>query len=109
VVKLPPRFTFDTKISQTVAKLPQGNFTARVITSTLNYSVSPRLTFSNLIQYDNRSRNLGLQSRLRWTLKPGNDLFISFNQGWINDPGSNLRFIAQDTKIATKFQYTFRF
>jgi len=109
VVKLPPRFTFDTKISQTVAKLPQGNFTARVITSTLNYSVSPRLTFSNLIQYDNRSRNLGLQSRLRWTLKPGNDLFISFNQGWINDPGSNLRFIAQDTKIATKLQYTFRF
>ncbi|MDA1068397.1 MAG: DUF5916 domain-containing protein [Verrucomicrobia bacterium] len=108
--KLPPWFTFDAEVSQTAAKLPQGNFTARVITSTLNFSMSPRLTFSNLIQYDNRSRNMGWQSRVQWTLKPGNDLFISFNQGWINDPdSSSLRFIAQDTKIATKFQYTFRF
>jgi len=108
-VKLPPWFTFETDISQTVAKLPEGNFTARVITSTINFSVSPRLTYSNLFQYDNRSRNLGWQSRVRWTLQPGQDLFLSFNQGWINDPDSNFRFIAKDTKIAAKFQYTFRF
>jgi len=107
--KLPPWFTFETDLSQTRAKLPEGNFSARVITSTINFSVSPRLTYSNLFQYDNRSRNLGWQSRIRWTLQPGQDLFLSFNQGWINDPDSNFRFIAQDTKIAGKFQYTFRF
>jgi len=89
--------------------LPEGDFIARVLTSTLNFAISPRLSFSNLIQYDNRSRNLGWQSRMRWTIKPGNDLFISFNQGWINPESGTLRFIAQDTKIATKFQYTFRF
>ena len=107
--KLPPRFTWETEMRQTFAHLPEGDFTARVVTSTIDFALSPRLTFSNLIQYDNRSRNLGWQSRMRWTLKPGNDLFLSFNQGWINDPDSTLRFIAQDTKIATKFQYTFRF
>lgn len=107
--KMPPWLTWETEMRQTNAHLPQGDFIARVITSTLNFAVSPRLTFSNLIQYDNRSRNLGWQSRMRWTLKPGNDIFVSFNQGWMSDPGSTLRFIAQDTKIATKFQYTYRF
>ena len=107
--KLPPRFTFSLRSDQTFAHLPQGDFIARIHTSTINYAVSPRLTFSNLIQYDNRSRNLGWQSRMRWTPKPGNDLFLSFNQGWINEDPGSLRFTAQDTKMSAKFQYTFRF
>ena len=107
--KFPPYFTFGVRSDQTFAQLPEGKFTARIHTSTISYAVSPRLTFSNLFQYDNRSRNLGWQGRMRWTPKPGNDLFVSFNQGWINrDPGS-LRFIAQDTKLSAKLQYTFRF
>jgi hypothetical protein len=107
--KLPPWLTFSASANETIARLPQGKFTARVVTSSINFSVSPKLTFSNLLQYDNRSRNLGWQSRVRWTLRPGNDLFLSFNQGWISDPDSSLRFVAQDSKIAGKFQYTFRF
>ena len=107
--KLPPWFNLSASANQTFASLPQGKFIARIITTSLNFSASPRLTFSNLIQYDNRSRNLGWQSRVRWTLKPGNDLFVSFNQGWINDESSSLRFRAEDTKVVAKFQYTFRF
>ena len=67
------------------------------------------MSFSNLIQYDNRSRNLGWQSRVRWTLRPGNDLFFAFNQGWIQEDGDDLRFRAQDSKVSAKFQYSFRF
>jgi hypothetical protein len=69
----------------------------------------PFLSFSNIAQYDNRSRNLGLQSRVRWTVQPGNDLFFVFGQGWIQDPDREYDFRRQDTKLATKFQYTFRF
>jgi len=65
---------------------------------------------SNLIQYDNRSRNMGWQSRVRWTLRPGNDLFFAFNQGWIQEAdGGTLRFRTQDSKVSAKFQYSFRF
>jgi hypothetical protein len=42
-----------------------------------SYSASPRLSFFNVLQYDNRSRDLGWQSRVRWTLQPGNDLYVS--------------------------------
>ncbi|MGH9163364.1 MAG: DUF5916 domain-containing protein, partial [Vicinamibacteraceae bacterium] len=107
--KLPPRFMIELDTNQTFARLPEGHFTARIFTSRVSYAVSPRLSFSSLVQYDNRSRNLGWQSRIRWTLQPGNDLFIAFNQGWIHEEGDNLRFRPQETKASAKFQYTFRF
>ena len=67
------------------------------------------MTFSNLIQYDNLSRILGWQGRMRWTLQPGNDLFLVFTQGWIQETLGGFRFDAQDSKVSAKFQYTSRF
>jgi hypothetical protein len=107
--KVPPRFTVTVSTNQTFARLPEGHFIARIFTSNISYAATPRLSFSNLIQYDNRSRNMGWQSRVRWTLQPGNDLFFAFNQGWIHEDGDTLRFRAQDRKVSAKFQYSFRF
>ena len=109
--KLPPRFIASVSTNQTFARLPEGNFITRIFTSNIGYTASPRLSFSNLIQYDNRSRNLGWQSRVRWTLKPGNDFFLSFNQGWIQEELENRRmqFRTQDSRVSTKFQYSHRF
>jgi hypothetical protein len=107
--KLPPRFTVGVSTNQTFARLPEGHFIARIFTSNVSYAASPTLSLSNLVQYDNRSRNLGWQSRVRWTLQPGNDLFFAFNQGWIQEDGDNLRFRTEDSKASAKFQYSFRF
>jgi hypothetical protein len=109
--KLPPRFIASVSTNQTFARLPEGNFITRIFTSNIGFTASPRLSFSNLIQYDNRSRNLGWQSRVRWTLQPGNDFFFSFNQGWIQDELENRRmqFRVQDSRVSTKFQYSHRF
>ena len=107
--KLPPRFTVSASTNQTFARLPEGNFIARIFTSSVGYAASPTLSLSNLVQYDNRSRNLGWQSRVRWTLQPGSDLFFAFNQGWIQEPGEDLRFRTEDSKLSAKFQYSFRF
>jgi len=109
--QLPPRFTISLNTNQTFASLPQGNFVARIYSSTVDYSFSPLLTFRNLIQFDNRSGNLGLQSRVRWTIEPGNDLFFIFGQGWVQelDERGGLDFRVRDSRLATKLQYTFRF
>lgn len=107
--RLPPKLTISLNSNQTFARLPQGRFTARILTVTGNYTFSPLLALANLVQYDNRSRNLGWQGRVRWTLDPGNDLFFIVNQGWIQEDGDMLRFRTQETKFSSKFQYTFRF
>ena len=109
--KLPPRFTVSVSTNQTFARLPEGDFVARIFTSNINYAASPTLSFSNLVQYDNRSRNLGWQSRMRWTLQPGSDLFFAFRQGWIQEvqERGDRRFRTEDSKLSGKFQYSFRF
>jgi hypothetical protein len=107
--KVPPHFTFEFNTNQTFARLPQGNFVARILIWKVNYSVSPFLSLSNLIQFDNLTRNLGWQSRMRWTLQPGNDLFVVFSQGWIQDERGGYNFDPQEAKLSGKFQYTFRF
>jgi hypothetical protein len=109
--KAPPRFIISASTNQTFARLPEGHFTARIFTSNINYAASPSLSFSNLIQFDNRSSNLGWQSRVRWTLQPGNDLFVAFNQGWVQETTDDRgrRFRVEDTKLSAKFQYSYRF
>jgi hypothetical protein len=107
--KLPPHFTISLNTNQTFARLPEGHFTARIHTANIALAVSPRVSFSNLIQYDNRSRNLGWQSRVRWTLRPGNDFFFAFNQGWIHEEGDQVRFRTEDSRVSAKFQYSMRF
>jgi len=108
VYKLPPWLTVSLSGSRTDARLPQGDFTATILSARIDYSASPRLSWSNFVQYDDRSRNLGWQSRLRYTLHPGSDLFFVLNQGWIHDEGE-LRFRPADSKVSGKFQYTVRF
>jgi hypothetical protein len=107
--KLPPRVTISLNANQTRAELPQGNFTATILSSRVDYTTSPFLAFANFLQYDNRSKNLGWQSRVRWTFQAGNDIFLVFNQGWIQEPGSRFAFNTQDSKVSAKLQYSRRF
>jgi hypothetical protein len=110
--KVAPHFQTGITLDQTFARLREGNFVARVVALKADYSVSPLLTFFNLVQFDNQRANLGWQSRVRWTLRPGNDVFLVFSQGWlqdVQDARRGLSFHPTDTRIAGKVQYTFRF
>ena len=107
--KFPPYFSISLNTNQTFASLPQGSFIARIYSSRVDYAASPFLSVSSLIQFDNRSENLGLQSRVRWTIEPGNDVFFIFGQGWMQDLERGYDFRRQDSRLAMKFQYTIRF
>jgi hypothetical protein len=87
--------------------LPAGDFTAKVLQARLELSASPNLGWSNLVQYDSDSRELGFQSRLRWRLRPGSDLFVVLNRGWVHEEdGSYRRYFDRGS---AKVQHTFRF
>lgn len=101
--------TLTTKADQTFAHLPEGNFIVRLLSADLDVAASPFLSLSNRVQYDNRSRNLSWQARLRYTLQAGQDVFLVFNQGWIQEDLGDLRFRTEDRKLSGKVQYTFRF
>jgi hypothetical protein len=88
--------------------LPEGLFVTQILTVRADYNVTPNLSWANLMQYDNESRVAGLQSRFRWILQPGNDLFLVLNRGWQRSLTDD-RFEQLFDRASAKLQYTFRF
>lgn len=107
--KIAPHFQIRLDLDQTFARLKEGHFVARIFVLRADYSISPFLTVFNLVQFDNESRNLGWQSRIRWIIRPGSELFLVFNQGRLQDERGGFHFSSADTRLALKMQYTFRF
>jgi hypothetical protein len=90
--------------------LPQGNFVQRLWQLQGAYAWNPNLVLSSFIQYDTESQNVGTNTRLRWTIKPGNDLFIVWNRGWqrlVLSP-SETSIVPQSDVVAVKIRWTFR-
>jgi hypothetical protein len=88
--------------------LPQGRFSTQILTLRAEHNLTPNTSWANLAQYDNESRVAGLQSRFRWILQPGNDLFLVLNRGWQRSLTDN-RFEPLFDRGSGKLQYTFRF
>jgi hypothetical protein len=62
----------------------------------------------NIIQFDTMSRVLGWQSRYRWILRPGNDLYVVYTHNWVEGPLVT-GFATLDRRAASKVLYTHRF
>ena len=90
--------------------LEEGRFQTRLYRIEADTQFSPWIQLANNIQYDSVSRSVGWQSRFRWILTPGNDLYVVYLHNWQEDPLDPLNgFQTLDRSAATKFVYTHRF
>jgi len=85
-----------------------GEFDVRIVSANANYAFNSKWSWINLIQYDNFSNVVGLNSRLRWNPQAGEDLFIVVNynfqsEGVFSDLNSN------NSEIVLKYTKTLRF
>ena len=90
--------------------LKEGNFVQRLWQVQSSFAWSPNLVLTNFLQYDTDSQNLGSNTRLRWTFRPGRDLFVVWNRGWqrlILSP-RDLGLIPDNELLAIKLRWTFR-
>jgi len=99
-------FTLSTAYEVREIQLREGDFEVNIASARVNLAFTPDLTWSTVAQYDNISKQVGLNSRLRWTWRPGNDLFLIVNQGWEYDDG---RFMRSSSEVILKAAATFRF
>ncbi len=88
-------------------ELPEGDFQTRLYRLTLDNQFNPWIFVVNNIQYDSVSDRLGWQIRFRWTVDPGNDLYVIYTQNWVDDLTQH-RFLTEDRRGAAKFVYTYR-
>lgn len=87
-------------------ELAEGKFSTKILRSVINTQFSPSVSISNNIQFDSVSRVLGWQSRFRWIVKPGNDIYFVWLNNWL-DSGTDLTTL--DRSAAAKVIYTYRF
>ena len=92
-------------LEHNAGRLPSGAFTLDLATLRIGLNLSPDLQVSSLVQYDNESRLLGTNTRLRWTFRPQGELFVIYDwgirdlqQSWRNDLN----------RLSVKVRYTLR-
>ena len=99
-------FTFANEWNR--VSLAEGQFDTRLYRVIAETQINPRISLVNNVQYDSQSAVLGWQSRFRWILTPGNDLYLVYIRNWLDDPLEN-RFYTLDRRLSLKALYTHRF
>jgi hypothetical protein len=101
-----PIVTLELSGERNIATLPEGDFTQALYAGRLDFRFTSDFQVSSFLQYDNESRNLGTNTRLRWTFDPLGDLFVVFNHNMLR---SDLdRFSFESNQLLVKLQYTLR-
>ncbi|MCZ6485521.1 MAG: DUF5916 domain-containing protein [Acidobacteria bacterium] len=90
--------------------LLEGRFETRLYRAVADTQFSPWIQLSNTFQHDSVSEVLAWQSRFRWILTPGNDLYIVYLHNWLDESLDPLNgFQTLDRNLAMKLVFTHRF
>ena len=89
-------------------ELPEGDFALRLARVGLDIIFSNTLSWASLVQYDNGSETIGINSRLHWIPQAGREGFIVLNHNLL-DLDRNDSFHSSLAGLSAKFSYTFRF
>jgi len=88
-------------------RLPGGGFNARLGRIQVDLRFTSDLFWTTLTQYDNLSKRLGVQSRLRWIVAPEREIHWVVEHGMDHRGGRPLR--SNLSRITGKVQWNFRF
>ena len=88
--------------------LAQGSFETRLVRLRTDVVFSSRLSWVNLIQYDNVSETVGINSRIHWIPEAGREAFLVLNHN-LQDLDRDNSFNSSFSEASIKFNYTFRF
>ncbi len=100
------KLSFEPRLSLNWVRLPEGDFSTRLVGARLNYTFSPRMALSAFLQYSSRSDSVSTSLRFRWEYEPGSDLFVVYSEG--REELSADPFLA-NRSLAVKFTKLFRF
>lgn len=103
-----PLFSANMNYSINEIDLAEGEFTVNVFSMRASVQFTPDLSWDNTVQWDDRSDEVGLNSRIRWEFRPGQELFVVYNEGFDAEDGvSSFTSIRQEMtiKLGLAFQF----
>lgn len=111
-VRPSPGFSISADWEWNQVSLPNGDFDASVYRLGSGWHASPWISLTGNVQYDDVSERLGLFTRLRWIVRPGNDVYLVYTQNWERLYGDDVldrRFSTLSRGGSVKVNYTYRF
>ena len=107
-VRLGYRLSVEPVVSYNWIELPpQQNVITKVISARTNYSFTPRMYFSGLLQYNSTSSSFSANLRYRWEYRPGSDFFVVYTEG--RDTYPDRGFPLENRGVAVKLTRLVRF
>ena len=99
-------FAINLGYEQNEIDLPEGDFIVRIAQSRFDVNFSPDVSWITIVQWDNASDMMGINSRVKWIIEPGQEVFFVVNQGFstVADSLEPLK-----TEITFKVGVTIRF
>tara|TARA_B100000482_G_scaffold191384_1_gene176443 strand:+ start:840 stop:3038 length:2199 start_codon:yes stop_codon:yes gene_type:complete len=86
--------------------LKEGKFKTNLIRFLGDFDFSPFISFSSNIQYDDISKQIGMNNRFKYTITPGSDIYFVYNHNWFDDEG---KYKTSSMLGTSKITYTHRF
>ena len=85
-IELSPQLSVEPSYSFNEVKLPEGNFRTELGRFRVTYTISPRMYFSGLVQYNSTQNSLSSNLRFRWQWSSGSELFIVYSDDRDTNP-----------------------
>jgi hypothetical protein len=80
-LELSARFFLEPTVSFNWVDLPEGRFTAKLLSGRATFTFSPTLFVAALVQYNSANNVVSTNARFRWEYRPGSELFLVYNDG----------------------------
>jgi hypothetical protein len=61
--------------------IPQGSFTAKLVSTRTTFAFTPQIGLGALVQYNSTTATASANLRFRWEYSPGSDLFVVYSDG----------------------------
>ena len=89
--------------------LPQGDFISRLSTLSATWSFTPDLYISVLAQYATGITGVSLNTRLRWIVGGGSNIYLVWNRGLVEESnGLGQPVVTSGNEVIVKVQWDFR-
>jgi len=75
-----PQLSLQPSVSLNWVDLEEGSFTAHLFATRVNYSFSPRMFVTALLQYNAQAEIVSSNLRFRWEYAPGSEIFLVFTE-----------------------------
>ena len=106
VLRPSPHLAFSVGYSGSFVELPEGDFNRHVMVARLNLMFTVNVSWGTLVQWEHETGNVVVDSRFRWIIVPGRELFLVVKEQLLAEDGS---LKLERSMPVVKLRWTFRF